>query len=188
MSNLDRSKIDYINKKLTQDYGYESDLRPKFRLVWSEDEFEDRFSTFVDYSESGIFLREVTEARHVYKYPWRGCYLLEKTNGRVITKEILTHNGYECVYKLPEDKELNPRAVYMLVHWLVTGSIARGKNVSEYTDEKEKQERLKELNEEKEFFEDFLKDQGTEFGLGYGEAVSFSGLDARKSLKENTNV
>lgn len=187
MSNLDRSKISYVNEQLARTYGYELDGRTKFRLVWSEDEFEDRLSTFVDYSESGVFLREVKEARHVYKYPWRGCYLLEKSNDRVITKEILTHNGYECVYKLPEDKDLNTKAVFMLVHWLVTGSIARGKNISEYTDEKEKQERLKELNTEKEFFEDFLKQDGTEFGLGYGEAVSYAGLDVKESLKENAN-
>lgn len=39
-----------------------------FRLVWSEEIFENRHGTFREFTESGLFIREVTETRRVRKY------------------------------------------------------------------------------------------------------------------------
>lgn len=184
----DYNNLAYINKKLKADYGSDRlDGRQMFRVVWSDDEFETRKSLFNDYTDAGIFLREVYEARKCYKYPWRHKYIIEKSNDVTLSPEILTHNGYECVYVFHDEKlPLSPRAIFMFCHWAVTGSLARGKNVSEYTDEKEKEERLKELTEEAHFFEDYFCQSGGDMGLAYGQAVSYAGLDAKKVM-ENSN-
>jgi hypothetical protein len=168
-----------INYKLKRTYGSDKfNGRQSFRIVWANDEFENRRVKLPD--------GRLLDTALLPKYPWKDCYLLEKSTDFVVDhEEIKSHNGYECIYRLPDDKPLNEKAVMMLVHWNLTGSIARGKNISEYTDEKEKEARLKELTEESSFFEEYLKDKTTEFGLGYGEAVSYAGMDAKESLKEN---
>jgi hypothetical protein len=168
-----------INYDLKRQYGSDKlNGRQSFRIVWANDEFENRRVKLPD----GRLLKTAL----LPKYPWKDCYLLEKSSDFVIDhEEIRSHNGYECIYRLPDDKPLNEKAVMMLVHWSVTGTIARGKNISEYTDEDERKARLKELEDEASFFEDYLKEKSTEFGLGYGEAVSYVGLDATKLMKES---
>jgi hypothetical protein len=42
--------------------------RPVYRLVWSEDIFENRLGTFRTFTPSGLFLRETTGVRKVRKY------------------------------------------------------------------------------------------------------------------------
>lgn len=184
----DYNKLAYINKKLKRDYGSDKlNNRQMFRVVWSDDERETRKSLFRDYTEGGIFIREVYEARDCYKYPYRHRYIIEKSNDVVLTPEILTHNGYEMLWVFEEHLPLSPKACFMFCHWAVTGSIARGKNISEYTDKKEADERLKEFQEEAKFFEDYFLQSGGDMGIGYGEAVSYSGLDAKKAM-ENPNA
>ena len=39
-----------------------------FRLVWSDIQLEKRFGTYNDFSDSGLFLRQVTEVRETLKY------------------------------------------------------------------------------------------------------------------------
>jgi hypothetical protein len=39
-----------------------------YRLVWSEDAFENRLGTFREFTDMGLFIREVTEVRKVRKY------------------------------------------------------------------------------------------------------------------------
>lgn len=181
----DYPKLAYINTKLKREYGSDKlNGRQMFRVIWSDDEFENRRSIFRDYTESGLFLREVNEVRKCYKYPYRHRYIIEKSNDIVLTNEILEHNGYEAIWVFEEKLELSPKAIFMFCHWAVTGSIARGKNISEYTDEQEVKDRLKEFEEEAKFFEDYFLQSGGDMGIGYGEAVSYSGLDAKKVIGE----
>jgi hypothetical protein len=50
-----------------------------YRLVWSEDVFENRHGLFRDFTESGLFIREVVETRKVKKYNYvRNRFILEK--------------------------------------------------------------------------------------------------------------
>lgn len=61
--------VDYLNAKLGGEY-VTIDGHRIFRLVWSEDTFENRYGTFREFTEGGIFVREVTEVRRVRKYSY----------------------------------------------------------------------------------------------------------------------
>ena len=71
--------LEWINKRLLDEYGSHDLSRPYWRVVFSEDQFEKRYGTFTDIV-NGIFVREVTEIREVPKYrQWiQQKYLLER--------------------------------------------------------------------------------------------------------------
>lgn len=60
-------EIDALNRKIGSEY-ITLDGHQIFRLVWSESIFENRHGTFREFTESGLFVREVTETRRVRKY------------------------------------------------------------------------------------------------------------------------
>lgn len=64
--------VDSLNLMLKDKYGVDVVTGlPIFRIVWSDEQRETRFGTFTDYTESGIFIREVTETRqNCPKYQW----------------------------------------------------------------------------------------------------------------------
>lgn len=99
---------DQLNQKLIDEYGYyKASESPNWRLVWSEDEMEQRFGTFEDRTASGLFIRRVTEVRNVPKYKqWiRNKYILERIMPNMGNKEILTKLTYEPVqaFENPEN-------------------------------------------------------------------------------------
>ena len=50
-----------------------------YRLVWSEDIFENRYGFYRDFTKEGLFIREITETRRVKKYNYiHERYILEK--------------------------------------------------------------------------------------------------------------
>lgn len=58
-----------INKQLVDLFGLDTSTgRPIWRVVWSEDQLENRLGTYDDYTREGIYLRTVTEVRLVPKY------------------------------------------------------------------------------------------------------------------------
>lgn len=65
-----QSIVDVINSQLKDLYGLDIVTGlPIFRVVWSEDQFEYRHGTYEDYVPgTNIWLRSVTETRHVPKY------------------------------------------------------------------------------------------------------------------------
>lgn len=65
-----QSIVDVINTQLKDLYGVDIVTGlPIFRVVWSEDEMEHRHGTFDDlFPGTQIFMRTVTETRHVPKY------------------------------------------------------------------------------------------------------------------------
>ena len=61
------SEIEQLNNRIG--YEYRSlDNRELFRIVWSESIFENRYGTFREFTDGGLFIREVTETRRVRKY------------------------------------------------------------------------------------------------------------------------
>jgi hypothetical protein len=70
-----------LNKRLADNYGYLDGAvhkYPKFRVVFSDEQFEMRTGEFSDFSASGIYLRTVFETRRVNKYPaYPHKYILE---------------------------------------------------------------------------------------------------------------
>lgn len=61
------TEIEILNKKIGDEY-ITLDGHKIFRLVWSESIFENRHGTFREFTEGGLFIREVTETRKVRKY------------------------------------------------------------------------------------------------------------------------
>ena len=59
-----REDIDRINAKLIEEFGYELDGRPRFRIVFSEDEYEKRITSYTDEG----FELPVPEVRLLPKY------------------------------------------------------------------------------------------------------------------------
>jgi len=102
-------KIETINQQLMDEYGIDTLTgMPMWRVVWSNDQFEHRLGTYEDYTESGIYLRTVTEVRYVLKYPWiKDKYVLEDL---VIIPEInsgdlpATRLSYEPKYPFQDNQ------------------------------------------------------------------------------------
>ncbi len=59
-----------INVQLLAHFGMDTITSlPIWRVSWAPDHYEKRFGTWRDFGAGGIFLKEVTEAREVKKYP-----------------------------------------------------------------------------------------------------------------------
>jgi len=110
-------EVDYINKDLEK-YGRDLRGRPLFRVVWSDDQYEIRKGIFEDYTEGGIFLREVNEARRVPKYSYiKERWILERLwfGVNVELPEAEREGSYENLYTF-ETKDgrylpLDPKAI-----------------------------------------------------------------------------
>lgn len=72
--------IETINRQLSDNFGVDTVTgRPIWRVSWADDQFENRFDEYTDYSPEGVYLRTVKEVRNVPKYPWlKGLYVLER--------------------------------------------------------------------------------------------------------------
>ncbi len=72
------TEIEYLNNWL-EEQGTSLAGQPIYRLVWSEKTFENRHGLFRDFTESGLFIREVIETRRVKKYNYiKERFILEK--------------------------------------------------------------------------------------------------------------
>jgi len=167
-----------INYNLKRTYGSDKlNGRQSFRIVWSSDELEYRKIYF-----KGEFELSNPVIEQVPKYQWDPCYVLERSTDIIVHPDVQNHNGYECIYRLPDDKPLNEKAVNLLLFWLLNGQLPAGKKLTDYTEEHEAEERKKNFEEEVAYFQDYFMQKGGDMGISYGEAVSYSGLDAKEAL------
>lgn len=80
--------LEQMNDKLKELYGSQLNGQANFRLVWSEDQYEKRLSTFSDYY-GHIFLRSVREVRYCKKYSWIDRrFILEKLVPNITPEEL----------------------------------------------------------------------------------------------------
>jgi hypothetical protein len=88
-----REPIEDINKKLERDFGRFDDGRPNFRVIWSNDIFEKRWTAF---TSSGIELLQ-PEVRELPKYRnWcPNRYILERLVPVPKETDLLTKTSYE---------------------------------------------------------------------------------------------
>jgi len=73
--------INSINQQLVDLFGIDTiSGLPIWRIVWSEEQFENRYGTYDDITPGGLYLRTVTEVRLVPKYrQWiQKKYVLER--------------------------------------------------------------------------------------------------------------
>lgn len=75
---MDKQERGNINHWLTLSYGYATDDRPNYRLVWGPDQYENRWGTFEEY-KGNIFIRRFTGVKHLPKYQEHGSvHIIEK--------------------------------------------------------------------------------------------------------------
>src|SRR3990167_4401411 len=124
---MKNSIVDDINSQIkkhgSNDYG-----EPIFRVVFSDEQVENRWGTYNEYS-GDIFLRSFTGIKEVKKYPWiKSKWILE----RWVSCELAAHpdlhndkNGlYICVYVfqdannnyLPPLLKVSEIVIYNLLH------------------------------------------------------------------------
>ena len=61
------SEIEALNNRIGSEYR-SIEGHVLFRIIWSESAFENRYGTFREFTEGGLFIREVTEVRRTRKY------------------------------------------------------------------------------------------------------------------------
>jgi hypothetical protein len=101
-----RETIEYINQKLIDEYGYELNAGglPKFRVVFSDDQFEKRLT---EYTDEGFQLLQ-PEVRLLPKYKqWiHAKYILERIIPIVGETDLTTKVSYEPAWVF-QDKNGN---------------------------------------------------------------------------------
>jgi len=152
--------IQKLNTKLAENYGYLDGVSrnyPRFRVVFSDEQFEKRLGTYRDFGQYGIFLREVREVREVPKYPHlQHMYVLEIAIENVVP-DLINKVTYEP-YWVFKDLEGNPRSD--LVCWRVINLFAAlyfdaksKKGISDY-----KQDEVDKRNEDIQWYFEQIQD------------------------------
>src|ERR1700685_2819175 len=97
-----REDIEYINKKLSDEFGYDFDGRPRFRIVFSEDEYEQRLT---EYTDEG-FVLAIPEIRTLPKYKqWiKAKYILERLVPIPAGSDLVDKTGYEPAWVFQTSK------------------------------------------------------------------------------------
>src|SRR5262245_53185031 len=102
--------IEVLNARLIDRYGKFEDGRANWRVVFSDEQFEHRFDTFVDRNTAGNVLREFRGIRLVPKYPFMPHqYVLERLLPvpEQNALELTTTTSYEPVWGFT-DQHGNP--------------------------------------------------------------------------------
>ena len=99
-----REKIEDINTKLVEEFGKELDGRPRFRVVFSEDQYEKRLT---GYTDEGFELPQ-PEVRRLPKYKqWvHQKYILEHLIPLPESSELVEKMDYEPIWTF-QDKHCN---------------------------------------------------------------------------------
>jgi hypothetical protein len=126
--------IEVLNKRLADLFGLYPDGRAKWRIVFSEDEFEKRLGDFEDVTREGIYLRSITEVRLVPKYrKWINppCYILERLLEvpSSVETDLIEKTSYEPVWTF-RDINNNPlppiwRGIELVIHQVYENAARR---------------------------------------------------------------
>lgn len=92
--------IEILNSRLTIYHGLDVNIsKPTFRLVWSTNETEKRYGTFIKETEAGLYLGQETGVREVPKYFMNpNCWVLEKLQANNNNPELDAKYSYEPMY------------------------------------------------------------------------------------------
>jgi len=176
-------KIESINRQLEDSFGIDTITgRPIWRVVWSDDQYEDRFGTYDDFTPEGIYLRTVTEVRRVKKYPWvKERWTLERLVlvPVVSQKELPTvKQSYEPMFPFQKTNgEYAPPTILACRFIIDSVLAAQGKgSTTKYKDKYDgmsKEEYYEAKNAELQQLQDDLFGNETDVGdaIAHGEAV-----------------
>ena len=134
-----------INRKLRDLYGSIVEGKQTFRIVWSDDQYEDRFGEYEDYY-GHIFLRSFKGVRRVKKYQEDPpSYVLERLLPNSVPNEILdSFVTYEPLYFFKDDQgeqlPLAWRAIELMMWVILYGPKKAVERVALGTKERDKKE------------------------------------------------
>jgi hypothetical protein len=176
-------KIETINNQLIDMYGIDTvSGQPMWKVVWSEEQFEHRLGTYVDYTTEGLYIRTVTEVRYVKMYPWivdkyvlvRLVAVSEINAGDLPAKKT----SYEPMYPFMTPSMAYAPPSITVCKFVITGILAaQGKDTfAKYLDKEagmSKEEWYEMKNKELQALQDELFGNETETGdaIAHGEAV-----------------
>src|SRR5262245_39378534 len=103
--------IERLNYRLVRNYGYfDSTIYPLWRIVWSEDQFENRYGTYEKHDSHGNWIGQYTGFQEVPKYRQyiREKWVLERCMPVPLPNahELTTKTTYEPVWVF-QDKDKN---------------------------------------------------------------------------------
>jgi len=166
--------IEQINQRLIDEFGLETDGRPRFRVVFSEDQFEKRLTSFTDEGLELLF----PEVRELPKYRQyiHAKYLMERLVPVLGETDLVTKTSYECAWVF-QDKignYLPPRFdACKFVAEALFSAISKAGNHTKYKDPNISAEaRDAELNNMIDML--FGNETATGDALAYGSGVSLS--------------
>src|SRR5947199_4424400 len=178
---MTNEEVAILNEKLRQEYGEFSPGLQRFRLVWSTEQFEHRYSEYNIFSEHGdIFLRTERGVFYVPKYPqWNDMWILEKaqdTRGNPYLQDVckVSYEPVWCFGAGNSEREPNWRATQLLVRNSLFGD---PNSVNKSPKDLEDEENAR-WNAEKVKMKEMLAEDtsGLVLPLKIGSAVSVSGF------------
>lgn len=111
--------IETLNRRLLERYGTDIYLRPRYRIVWADDQFEKRESTFSDFHMIHTLIRTEKEVREVRKYPdFLGLHILE-TLTFCPFPDVKTHNGYEPLFVFQRNDGTRLQPIWSAVEFII---------------------------------------------------------------------
>lgn len=152
--------LESINEKLELYYGHELDMRPRYRVVWSTQQFEKRAGTFNEFYGT-IFLREFIGIKEVPKYPYDPDRWVVEKLFYLPNKEIIAEKpgSYEPIYVLKDGAggylPLNWKVVDMVVNFAEKKPMGIKLTDADWSEQEQAQ-----IQQETEYFEDELADRG----------------------------
>lgn len=179
-----RESIESINKKLREEFGYEFNGEPKFRVVFSDDQFEKRWTAFT-YDGFELLHPEV-RLLPKYKQHIQGKYILERLIPIIGETDLTEQISYEPCWTF-HDKNGNYLPPWFDGCRFIIESILSHAGRSGHAKYKDpnasEEERVKRI----ETMEAELFGNETEVGdhLAYGTGVTVGETTANEKAKEN---
>ncbi len=156
---MDRIEVGNTNKEIRYLFGHSYVGHSHFQVVWSNDQFENRYGEFEIFS-GPIFLRTEIGVRRVKKYNYlEDRWILERLFDNVpnITG-IMANFTYEPLFVFQDNKGnyLEPvfRAVFLLVQQALYGPPKE-----RITESSMKDREKKELDDDIEFIQEYLENE-----------------------------
>lgn len=170
-----RETIESINAKLLEEYGTEFGNAPKFRVVFSDDQFEKRWT---DRTDEGFELLH-PEVRLLPKYRQfvREKYILERLLPVVGETDLITKVSYEPAWVFQDKKGNYLPPFYEGCKHVIESIFSAIDKAGTFTKYKDKNVSLEERAAQLKKVEDELFGNETEVGdhLAYGTGVTVPG-------------
>lgn len=147
---------------------------PRYRFVWSSEQFENRLGTYCDYY-GDVFLREVTEVRQVPKYMiFKDRWVLEKAEANLDTRELADKVVYAPFWVFHDRHGNYLPPSLKSIKFLMWFALNPGAPLTKNDLKREEQE---EFEKEAEFFVEYMANEypETAIALKEGSAVFISG-------------